>query len=569
MENLKYNEKKNVSRVKVAKVRRIREIQVASMKSTIPLQQFKKCIILFMVGMICTLLSYAIYIINPLKLIIEYNLQLRENSAIYSIWEKPPVDVFIKVYIFNITNPNEFLKGTEKLKLEEVGPYVYQEFLENTNVTFNDNGTITYIPRRTVFFVPELSKSDPKKDFVTVPNIPMLGITSALYDSGFFINYPFTQLINMIGSEPILNITAYDYLWGYDDTLVKLATDILPSYFNFRKFGLLDRMYDEGQNIININIRKNDDMRDENGRYLSIETYNGSPGLSNWGYREEEDNKTYPENTICNRIRGASEGTMFPPNLDKRAVFRVFRKAFCRTLPIVFKKEVVTEDGIPCYLYVMSEDFLDPPNENPDNECYCRKIKKCHRKGLSDLTACYFNIPAAVSLPHFLNGDSSLINDVEGLHPDPEKHATQVLIQPDIGIAVKVNSRIQTNLVMYDTQYNSKVKPFNNIVIPLFWTDLMIPSLKSDLLFLIKIIVKILPITQTVVMYFLMIIGVTLITLSLTASIWKFNQHREQQFDFDRRDSADLRIPLGYGQNTTIHILSNNEKIKSRSDLYS
>lgn len=49
-----------------------------------------------------------------------------------------------------------------------------REFLENTNVTFNDNGTITYIPRRTVFFVPELSKSDPKKDFVTVPNIPML-----------------------------------------------------------------------------------------------------------------------------------------------------------------------------------------------------------------------------------------------------------------------------------------------------------------------------------------------------------------------------------------------------------
>lgn len=59
-------------------------------------------------------------------------------------------------------------------------------------------------------------------------------------------------------------------------------------------------MYDEGENIVNLNIRKNDDMRDENGRYLSIETYNGSPGLSNWGYREEDEeeeggNKTYPE----------------------------------------------------------------------------------------------------------------------------------------------------------------------------------------------------------------------------------------------------------------------------------
>ncbi|XP_035729802.1 scavenger receptor class B member 1-like isoform X1 [Vespa mandarinia] len=558
-----------VSSVEVIKVRKICKIQVTPMKSTIPLQQFKKCIILFMVGLVCSLLSYTIYVINPLKLIIDYNLEFRVDSMVYSIWKQPPIDIFIKVYLFNITNPVEFLKGKEKLKLNEVGPYVYQEFLENTNVTFNDNGTITYIPKRTVFFVPKLSKSDPTKDYVNVPNIPMLGITSALHDSGFFINYPLTQLTNMIGSKPILNITAYDYLWGYDDTLVKLATDILPSYFKFRKFGLLDRMYDEGDNIININIRKNDDMRNESGRYLSIETYNGSPGLSNWGYRDEKDNKTYPENTICNRIQGAIEGTMFPPNLDKRAVFRIFRKAFCRTLPIAFKKEVVTEDGIPTYLYTMSEDFLDPPNENPDNECYCRKLKKCHRKGLSDLTACYFNIPAAVSLPHFLDGDPSLINEVEGLHPDPEKHATQVLIQPDTGMIIKVNSRIQTNLVMYDTKYNSKIKPFNNIIVPLFWSDLTMPSMPSNLLLLLKMLVKIFPIMQTVIMYLLMIIGITLIILSLAASIWMFNQHREQQFDFDRRDSADLRIPLGYGQNTTIHILPNNEKIKSKSDLYS
>lgn len=45
---------------------------------------------------------------------------------IFSLWQKPPVDVYIKVFIFNITNPDEFLAGEEKLKVEEVGPYVYQ-----------------------------------------------------------------------------------------------------------------------------------------------------------------------------------------------------------------------------------------------------------------------------------------------------------------------------------------------------------------------------------------------------------------------------------------------------------
>lgn len=51
-------------------------------------------------------------------------------------------------------------------------------------------------------------------------------------------------------------------------------------------------MYDEGNNTVTINLRKNTDMRDEAGRYLSIEKYNGSPGLLQWGYVEAEGNET-------------------------------------------------------------------------------------------------------------------------------------------------------------------------------------------------------------------------------------------------------------------------------------
>ena len=47
-------------------------------------------------------------------------------------------------------------------------------------------------------------------------------------------------------------------------------------------------MYDEGENIINMNIKGNDDMVDEVGRYLSLESINSSPGLSNWGYEAPE-----------------------------------------------------------------------------------------------------------------------------------------------------------------------------------------------------------------------------------------------------------------------------------------
>ncbi|KMQ83172.1 scavenger receptor class b member 1 [Lasius niger] len=77
--------------------------------------------------------------------------------------------------------------------------------------------------------------------------------------------------------------------------------------------------------------------------------------------------------------------------MDKRATFRVFRKAFCRTLPIMFRKEVSTENGIPGYLYTLTDDFADPPDRNPDNECYCHKMKTCLKRGLSDLTPCYYS----------------------------------------------------------------------------------------------------------------------------------------------------------------------------------
>lgn len=54
-------------------------------------------------------------------------------------------------------------------------------------------------------------------------------------------------------------------------------------------------MYDEGENVINMNIKHNEDMTQEEGRYLSIESINGSPGLSNWGYVNERNNQTRSE----------------------------------------------------------------------------------------------------------------------------------------------------------------------------------------------------------------------------------------------------------------------------------
>lgn len=48
-----------------------------------------------------------------------------------------------------------------------------RELLEHTNVTFNDNGTLTMIPRHPLVWVPELSAGK-EDDVLVLPNIALL-----------------------------------------------------------------------------------------------------------------------------------------------------------------------------------------------------------------------------------------------------------------------------------------------------------------------------------------------------------------------------------------------------------
>ena len=44
-----------------------------------------------------------------------------------------------RVYLFNLTNIDEWMNGSvEKLHVEELGPYVYQEIWTKKNITFHE-----------------------------------------------------------------------------------------------------------------------------------------------------------------------------------------------------------------------------------------------------------------------------------------------------------------------------------------------------------------------------------------------------------------------------------------------
>lgn len=55
------------------------------------------------------------------------------GGEIFEMWRKPAVDLYLQVYLFNVTNSEAFVDGREPLKVEEVGPYVYKLVPLNTS----------------------------------------------------------------------------------------------------------------------------------------------------------------------------------------------------------------------------------------------------------------------------------------------------------------------------------------------------------------------------------------------------------------------------------------------------
>ncbi|XP_058812282.1 scavenger receptor class B member 1-like [Topomyia yanbarensis] len=527
-----------------------------------PLDAGQKRIVKFgFLGLIFIALGCTVVVIDPTDLIVTNMLSMYEGSYLHRLWKKPPLDVFISIYVFNVTNADAFLRGEEKIRLVEVGPYVYQEYLENHNSTFNANGTLSFTPVRHQIFVPDRSVSDPQKDLIIVPNIALLGVSSAAYRMSAWASLAVAAALKPLGMPPFLNISVHDLLWGYDDPLVNVASTLLPDIINFEKIGILDRMFDDGYDTVTINLPESvqnlrkakivadvdhDEMdlvedeyfagavlqddeqeeADEIIRNYSIDLWNGSPGLAHWGYVGKDHWDAERRNTPCNTLQGSYDGTVFPRNISKTEIFRVYRKAFCRTLPIAFERQG-EHDGIEAYWFSIKENAFESSLDDPYSSCYCRN-GKCLPKGLGDLSPCWYNIPVAVSLPHFYKGDPTLVEAVDGLKPDKEKHDAIIIMQPQLGIPMKASIRVQINLLT-NVSFNADLRSFHNRVIPLIWAEMAVEKLTPDIVLLLHLLFDIAPYLQSGCVYLLWLLGVSL--LATTALMLLCSRHATLEYD--------------------------------------
>lgn len=81
--------------------------------------------------------------------------------------------------------------------------------------------------------------------------------------------------------------------------------------------------------------------------------------------------------------------------------------------------------------------------------------------------------PIALSYPHFYKSDPSLLQAVEGLKPEQEKHESYFYIQPKSGLPVDLAFRFQINMALQDISSIANVERFANFVLPLLWFEIV------------------------------------------------------------------------------------------------
>lgn len=249
----------------------------------------------------------------------------------------------------------------------------------------------------------------------------------------------------------------------------------------------------------------------------SIQRWNGSPGLSQWGYVEPEmANETLDSNSICNLVEGTFEGGVYPESVNKvNGSFRLYRRAFCRPVKFNYEKETIFS-GFPGNQFRVDSKFLGTPEENPDNSCYCVK-GVCPPSGLAFISPCYYDIPVTISQPHFYNADPKLQEEIVGMKPNKTKHDSFLILHKEMGVVMKADLKIQINLLINETKYNSKTKPFNGHTLPLFFLEMEIEEVPATIHLLMVLVFEVAPVAEQVLIYALAIIGVLMVSGSALA----------------------------------------------------
>lgn len=441
-----------------------------------------------------------------LSYLIKQEMQLSPGSKSFQHWKETPVPMYIDVYFHNWENPYDIL--TEKPVFTQMGPYRFYEKRTKVDITWNDNGTVSYRQTRHWFFDPEHSNGT-LQDQVTNINMVPLGLAHVSRFKTESERRSLSYALTLMNQKLWMTKTVEELLFeGYQDSILTLMNH-MPSFITggvqvADKFGWFyerngSRSID---GIFNMDTGANDIKQVGH--------------IRSWNY----ENTTGYFKDRCGNVDGTS-GEVFPPYLSKEDTIGLFSGDLCRTIYLSNGQETLV-DGVKGLRYVGGTDLVDSGVVDPNTACF--QEGEPVPLGLLNITTCRLGLPVFISYPHFYHGTEELVNSVEGMEPEKEKHEFSITVEPTYGVPIDVKARFQVNLMVEPSEdillYSDVPERY---FMPILWFDQrarLTPVLADE----VKTMVAIYTITTSLA-FCLLIIGTVLAAAGITSACRRFQKN--------------------------------------------
>ncbi|XP_051017391.1 scavenger receptor class B member 1 isoform X2 [Acomys russatus] len=375
------------------------------------------------------------------------NVRIDPSSVAFGMWKEIPIPFYLSVHFFEVVNPNEILQG-EKPIVRERGPYVYREYRQKINITFNDNDTVSFQEHRSLYFQPDRSQGS-ESDYIVLPNMLVLGAAIMMENKPSTVKLMMTLGLATMGQRAFLNRTVGEILWGYEDPFINFLNKYFPGMLPIKgKFGLFAEMNDTNSEVFTVFTGVQNFSR-----IHLVDKWNGLSKINYWHSEQ------------CNMINGTS-GQMWAPFMTPESSLEFFSPEACRSMKLIYQDSRVFE-GIPTYRFIAPKTLFANGSVYPPNEGFC----PCLESGIQNVSTCRFGAPLFLSHPHFYNADPMLAEAITGLNPDPREHSLFLDIHPVTGIPMNCSVKLQMSLYIKSVKgigQTGKIKP---VVLPIVWFE--------------------------------------------------------------------------------------------------
>lgn len=321
------------------------------------------------------------------------------------------------IYFFNWTNPQDFKNTKIKPKFVEVGPYVFLEKRHKTNIEFKENDTrISFNNVKTWFFDEDQSIGS-LDDIIVGPNFVSSVLAHQTRNSNIVIKKALNMVLNRYGSFSKISSVRKWLFDGYKDPLLKMGQ--MFHFTDMEKFAWF--LNKNGSEVSEGNYTMKSGVLDQT-HMGELVSWNGQPRTQN-----------FPGD--CGIIKG-STGDSWPLDMTSNKGITIFSPDMGRffDLNTLEERNIFNIEGIA---------FMSDNNTLPGAKCFCKPNEIC-KQGVT-FAGSNGDIPLYLSFPHFYSADLSFGEAVDGMSPNESKHRFEFVLEPHLGVPLKVNAAFQLN----------------------------------------------------------------------------------------------------------------------------